>query len=185
MLIKKKRTELLETWPKNGRVAEIGVFAGDFSAQILRICKPSRLYLVDLFCGLVLSGDEHGHAMRELDMNAQQRVLERRFLAQPVTVVRSDSVKWLAGQEAGFLDAVYLDTTHTYDDTLAELAASKSTVRQGGLICGHDYSCDKFPGVVQAVNEFVLTHGLSLEIWCSDGLPSYRIVNTYVPQIFD
>lgn len=185
MLIKKKRIELLETWPKRARVAEIGVFAGDFSAQILRICKPSRLYLVDLFFGSVVSGDEHGHGMRELDMNAQQHVLERQFLAQPVTVVRSDSVKWLASQAPGFLDAVYLDTTHTYDDTLAELVSSKSAVRDGGLICGHDYSCEKFPGVVQAVNEFVMTYGMALEIWCADGLPSYRIVNTHVPQVFD
>ncbi|NQY10924.1 MAG: hypothetical protein HRT71_15615 [Flavobacteriales bacterium] len=41
------RQELLKHLPKNGVVAELGVYKGGFSQEILEICKPSKLHLVD------------------------------------------------------------------------------------------------------------------------------------------
>ena len=33
---------------KGGTAAEVGVYTGNFSRQILDICKPSKLYLIDI-----------------------------------------------------------------------------------------------------------------------------------------
>jgi hypothetical protein len=41
------RNALLEALPKGGIAAEAGVADGDFSANILRLAQPQKLYLID------------------------------------------------------------------------------------------------------------------------------------------
>ena len=41
------RYQMLDELPKHGNVCELGVANGDFSAHILRHCKPAKLHLVD------------------------------------------------------------------------------------------------------------------------------------------
>lgn len=41
------RQELLAHMPCGGVVAEVGVDEGNFSQQILEICNPQKLYLID------------------------------------------------------------------------------------------------------------------------------------------
>lgn len=53
---------------------------------------------------------------------------------------------------AGSVDAVYVDSVHTYRDTLEAIRRWREKVKPGGLLAGHDYAA-YFPGVVQAVEE--------------------------------
>jgi hypothetical protein len=41
------RNSLIQQLPKNAIWAEVGVYRGDFSQQILDLCTPSELYLID------------------------------------------------------------------------------------------------------------------------------------------
>jgi len=52
------------------------------------------------------------------------------------------------------LDFVFIDADHSYECCLEDIKAWHPKVRAGGLICGHDYHQRRFPGVVQAVDEF-------------------------------
>jgi predicted O-methyltransferase YrrM len=58
----------------------------------------------------------------------------------------------------------FLDTTHTYADTRAELAAWLPKIHPAGLMCGHDYLLHQHPawstlsGVHHAVDEFAAAH---------------------------
>ncbi len=48
---------------------------------------------------------------------------------------------------------MFIDTSHTYDQTLAELRKFEPFVRKGGLITLHDImSC---PPVLDAINDFL------------------------------
>lgn len=38
---------LLKDWRMNGKYLEIGVWRGDFSAQIYKVCRPDELHLLD------------------------------------------------------------------------------------------------------------------------------------------
>ena len=52
------------------------------------------------------------------------------------------------------IDHLFIDTSHTYDQTLAELRKFEPFVRKGGLITLHDImSC---PPVLDAVNDFLI-----------------------------
>ena len=152
--------------------AEIGVFCGDFSRDILRVLEPAQLHLVDLFEGKVTSGDVNGQHMRTVDMAVIRGELDA--LGEPVVTWAADSVEWLRQVGAGTLDWVYVDTTHEYERTREELYAALRAVRNGGWICGHDFS-RAFPGVVRAVTEFVREQRLRLEVYDGDLLASYVI----------
>ena len=61
MKILQTRNDLLKIIPKNLKIAELGVFKGDFSKLIKSICNPLELYLVDVFQGDIGSGDKDGN----------------------------------------------------------------------------------------------------------------------------
>ena len=56
---------------------------------------------------------------------------------------------WLAG----WVDFVFIDAEHTYEGVRDDIIAWSPKVRPGGIIAGHDYTPERFPGVVAAVDE--------------------------------
>jgi len=112
--------------------------------------------------------------MRTVDMGEIYNELTA--LGHPVHTWAMDSVDWLRDAPDGLLDWIYLDTTHEYDRTLAELRHAARVVKPGGIIAGHDFS-RAFPGVVQAVMEFTKETGKPLEIFDGDLLHTYAISN--------
>lgn len=50
------------------------------------------------------------------------------------------------------VDAVYIDANHDYEYVAQDIDYWLPKINKGGIIAGHDY-CEKFSGVVKAVNE--------------------------------
>jgi hypothetical protein len=50
------------------------------------------------------------------------------------------------------LDAVYIDSIHTFDSLMATVRRWLTKIRSGGYLAGHDYS-DSWKGVVEAVDQ--------------------------------
>jgi len=176
MKLLKTRTDLLHLLPKNAVIAEIGVFKGEFSKEILEICEPSLLYLVDLFCGRTGSGDKDGNNVVETDMAAEyDRLCSMYRYDKHVALVKMPSVTFLADLPCDSLDVVYLDADHSYESISQELALSRHKVKPGGFICGHDYVTQW--GVKRAVDEFCEREGLEIEYLAEDVYPSYCIIN--------
>ncbi len=154
-------------------VAELGIFCGDLSHEVLHRCRPSRLYLVDTWQGEAFPGDKDGRNIRHVeDMVSPYRKLLAEHLARrpEVTLMRGRSVDCLGQMSNGTLDAVYIDTTHAYEDTAALLAISWEKVRPGGVILGHGYDCES---VSSAVHDFCASHRVNLEWLTRDGCPSF------------
>src|SRR5437879_4312632 len=115
------RIDLLETLPKEGYGAELGVFEGTFSKEILRVTRPRWLWLVDTFEGTVYSGDENGENIHCVNMAEMGIRLAAEFVHMNVRLVKSRSQDWLRGVEESALDWVYIDTDHTLTNTVLEL----------------------------------------------------------------
>ena len=151
---------------------EVGVFAGQMSAALLRGHPKLHLLMADSWEGGGAgyegdSGDWHAtltqDAQDEFMRQAQQRV---KFAENRGIICRERSLNVAARTPNGCQDFVFLDADHSYEGCAADIAAWAPKVRTGGWLCGHDYENTDFPkfGVTQAVNEFVASSGLTLEL---------------------
>ncbi len=173
----KTRIELIKSIEKNLNIAELGVFKGDFSLEIYKHCEPKNLYLVDLFDGLVVSGDVNGQNVEYIDgQDLFQRVSNKFTNHKNVHIVKNDSVNFLKSIEDGILNFIYIDSSHQYDHTKNELFWSlKKINKKNGIIAGHDYDKDSFYEVYLAVNEFCQENNFTLNVTQEDGLNSFFI----------
>lgn len=174
----KNRDALLETLPKHIACAEVGVLAGDYSRKILETVEPSELHLLDLFTGKVTSGDHNGENIREYDLDFEYARLQELYRANPTVHFRKgfsyDTLKQFSDNS---LDFIYLDCDHTFDGTFIELELAYHKLKDGGRLCGHDYSAAHFPECKRAVDLFCSTYGQEIECLTEeDTMPSFLIV---------
>jgi predicted O-methyltransferase YrrM len=146
------RVAMLAALPGRGRWCEVGTADGEFAEQILTICHPDILHLVDSWSA--------EHDTRYADM---EEAVKQRLYGQPIETHRGYSTGILASFPEDYFDVIYIDAGHGYADTLAELKLSRQKVKPGGLITGHDYvtgtwrTQDRY-GVVEAVNAFCVQY---------------------------
>lgn len=159
-------------------VAELGVFKAEFS-EILYKKELDKLILVDPFMGYICSGDKNGNNIEILNGDLLFESSINKFKDRNnVTIVRAFSQIFLNQLPDNFLDMVYIDTTHEYNQTLTELELSKNKVKEGGIISGHDYDINRFPDVYNAVNEFSAKYNLEIFKTINDGLASFLMYNS-------
>ena len=167
------RCELLRKLPKNGIVAEIGVDEGNFSHEIISNCRPAKLHLIDLW-----STERYGQLKKEkVENKFQDEISNRR-----IEINLGESTKVARSFPDSYFDWVYIDTSHSYETTFAELKEYQKKIKKNGIIAGHDYvrwSRTGFTryGVIEAVSEFCCNFNweiiyLTVE---SDDNPSFAI----------
>lgn len=167
------REALLDQLPPGGVGAELGVDQGDFTELILRRARPRQLHLVDTWATKRYNDDK---ARRVHDRFAAQ------MAAGQVQVHRKLSLDAASDFADASLDWVYIDSSHAYGVTAAELRAYASKVRPGGIMAGHDYSMGNWVkgfryGVIEAVHEFCVEHDWELRFLTVQRLerPSFAI----------
>lgn len=138
------REAMLHALPKGGTVGEVGVWKGDFSRNILRICGPHRFHLIDI------------------DFTPLQPV------AGPVEMHEGDSSTILGRFGEATFDWLYIDGDHSYAGVQRDLVASHRALKPGGYLMCNDYanwcSLAVTPyGVARAVNEFIVREGYSVD----------------------
>lgn len=153
---------------------ELGVFEGEFSEILLKENKFSKLYLVDLFDGMVESGDKSGNNVRYKNSADLLNTVSNKFLnKQCVEIVKKDSVSFLESFPDNYFDFIYIDTSHQYEHTKKELNISLRKIKESGIIAGHDYNKYRFDGVVRAVDEFSEENNLKLNLTSLDVLETF------------
>lgn len=148
-----QRRQFLESLPKGGTCAEIGVWQGDFSQMIVDIVQPETLYLIDPW---ERNNDETNYtstvtrSQAELDL-IYEGVVARFAGNESVVVLRNagiDSARIFA-YDRQQVDWAYIDAIHKYYHVFSDCMSWWPLVKD--RLCGHDY--DK-PEVRKAVNEF-------------------------------
>lgn len=165
------RRWLLELLPADSVGAEIGVWRGDFSAYILEVVRPRRLFLIDPW----QSANDPGHAgalfdRPQPDLDELAESVRFRFApeiaAGRVVIHRATSAAALAELPDGSLDWVYIDGDHEYEAVRSDIAGYQRKIRPGGLLAGDDYRVrGKYhSGVKRAVDEVVAAGTLELVV---------------------
>ncbi len=153
------RESLLKHLPGQGVVAELGVNKGDFSEKILRINGAAKLHLVDPW------GDNwryHDGLKAQVQQRFANEIAQGRV---QLHVGYSTEVGRTFPDQ--YFDWIYIDTTHTYALTKAELELYGPKMKPGGIMAGHDYIDGQWNrmmryGVIEAVNEFCVNHNWEL-----------------------
>ncbi len=159
------RISLLYKMKKGGAVAEVGVASGDFSEQILRICQPEVLHLIDYW-----EKNKRAHGVSPSDFIKTRTgksiqdwdIVNNKFREEinnhKVILHRGYSWDVLAKLPDNSLDWIYIDAAHDYVSVAKDLEVANRKVKEDGIIMGHDYvRWGKFGykcGVVDAVNEY-------------------------------
>jgi hypothetical protein len=149
------RYDYLNHLPKHGRVAEVGVWKGNFSDMILRQTQPAQLHLFDL--------DFTRFAVK--DRFAAEAAADR------VVFHDGDAAKTMDAMPDAYFDWIYIDAGHDYASVKADALAGARKVKPGGLLIFNDYifwsHTESRPyGVVQAVNELCTQDGWRVRAFC-------------------
>jgi hypothetical protein len=153
---------------------ELGVFEGAFSKILINTNKFKKLYLVDTFEGIVHGSKEKIYTDGAVLFDYVKKIFANNT---NVDIIKQDSIAFLNSMPENSLDFVYIDTTHKYEQSIKELNAARRAVKSGGLICGHDYMKERFPGVCQAVEEFSIQYNLRYRLTQKDIYKSFFMVN--------
>ena len=166
------RALVLRMLPKGGVGAEVGVWKGDFSAQILATAQPKHLHLIDPWA--MASDPAHAQAwyadQRGADMDGIFAAVQDRFATEvdqgTVQIHRAPSETALAALPDASLDFIYVDGDHSYAAVRQDLDMAIQKTRSGGLICVDDYRSDKWwrDDIIRAVNEVLGAHPQGLAI---------------------
>lgn len=156
---------------KHPRGAEVGVFAGEMSAALLRENPILHLDMIDSWEGDGAayqgdSGDWHA-GLSQTTQDAYFDAAQERtaFARDRRTIMRGRSTQ-AAQHSAHEYDFVFLDADHSYEGCRADIEAWAPKIKDGGFICGHDYGNTAWPkfGVKRAVDEYVAANNLTLEL---------------------
>jgi hypothetical protein len=179
------RVDFLHILPKGLRICEIGVFMGDFSQQILDICEPKLLVLIDTFSGTISSGDENGNNLRTFNGKQLYESVYDRFKNYNNVKIHKDRSSKILEYRDEFFDMIYIDAEHSYHACKEDLENCYEKVKGGGLLGGHDYNLNMEKtqnpqyyasfGVRSAVNEFCINYNKTVNYECLDGYTSFFI----------
>jgi hypothetical protein len=158
------RKDIIKRLPKNGIGAELGVFLGQFSIDLISITNPKEIHLIDPW--FVPEG--HYGEWGKNHNGGKLLTNDGAFLQAQARVATVDSNKSASFHRKSDLDAlpefpdhyfdwVYVDALHEYDHVIAELKILDKKMKLDGIIQGHDWCEDPahpHNEINQAIEEF-------------------------------
>jgi methyltransferase family protein len=152
--------------PQGGKIAEIGVFKGEFSTFLIEILKPRQFFGFDSFA-MHKWANRRGITGKRLFEGLTHRQYYERAMAKfgDIAVpVEGLTAQTLRGYTDRSFDLVYVDAGHSYAEVKADAACAVEMVSEAGFLVFNDYTlitpgtyaaC----GVVPVVNDLVVNHG--------------------------
>jgi hypothetical protein len=134
--------------PKLG--AEIGVKKGQFTAYMLKHFPQLTMVAVDPW--EPQPGANEDYLGWDFDAIYETYLENTKLYRARIREFKGYSHEAADCVSDHSLDFVFIDAQHDYLSVKLDIKLWLPKVKPGGLISGHDYA-EKFPGVVQAVNE--------------------------------
>jgi len=148
------------------KIAEIGVFKGYLVKQMLKYCSSniSEYWAIDPWVQYKYSQaqKDSGYCWPGRNRNLPGK-WEKRYLYvsklmryfPKLHVVRATSVVAAKLFPEGYFGLVFIDGDHSYEGVIDDINAWLPLVKDGGVLCGHDYGNIGGRGVKKAVDELL------------------------------
>jgi predicted O-methyltransferase YrrM len=176
-----KRIDLIKALPAGAVLAEIGVWKGYFSIEMLNHSRIGKLFLVDAWKPQPSYNDPLTDTDHEANLSECKHHIRGHLASGRVVIVRGTSVEVAANDRTiPPLDAVYIDADHSYEACGADLVAWSKRLKPDGVILGHDYTENEQAkkwnfGVIPAVRDFCANYGWKLTALTTEDFASYRL----------
>jgi hypothetical protein len=123
------------------RMAEVGVYRGDFAASVLQQCGGlTRYYMIDPWkhlSGWNKPANQDDNVFEKFFVEARAKT---DFAAAKRTILRGKTTDVIDQIPDGELDLAYVDADHTLKGITIDLIRVYPKVRDGGFLCGDDFS---------------------------------------------
>lgn len=147
-------------------LVEVGVWKGHSVSYLASKNPGKKIYAVDLFDEAHRYGNAgvkfHEQIPYVYDVyNETLKITNTRDLIEDIK-----GYSWECADkfEDNSIDFVFLDADHAYESVVKDIAAWYPKVKTSGILAGHDYNKETFPGVIQAVTEFIERTGHELHL---------------------
>ncbi len=155
---------------KKVRIAEIGVWKGDFAYQVLKNCPNiEKYYLVDPWRHLKDWKKPFNVSNEQFNSVFETTMRKLDFAKDKICVLRGTTLEVVDQINDSELDLVYIDGDHTAKGIVIDLIKLFPKVKEGGVIGGDDYTDNIYhhdpnrfdPTMVKpVVNGFVAAHNV-------------------------
>lgn len=142
------RDQLADLFKELGFVkgAEIGVKEGKYSEVLCKANPGLLLYSIDpwkvqaYFREGEKSIDGDGIPVQQETFNTYYERAKRRLVKYNCRIIADYSLEAVKGFPDGFLDFVYIDGNHEFQNCVNDICEWSRKVRSGGIVAGHDYT---------------------------------------------
>ncbi len=145
--------QVVERQQSEAHFVEVGCMQGQsacyMAVEIINSNKNIKFDCVDKWCN-----SENKYKRFLINTTPVQSIIN------PIKLPSTKASKLYADNS---LDFVFIDANHSYKFVKDDINAWYPKVKKGGILAGHDYE-RRWPGVIQAVDEFMLENNYSLEI---------------------
>ena len=114
-------------------IAEIGIARGDTARYVLENCDITYYLMVD--------------------PQPRESYIEKILEDYPQSRWKKETSEVASMHCDNNFDLIFIDALHDYDHIKQDIELWLPKIKQGGVICGHDYNNTRFPGIARAVNE--------------------------------
>jgi hypothetical protein len=134
------RYELIQSLETSGIAIEVGTQFGGFAKFLLDSKKFDKVMAIDI--------------------DLSQLNLELFKSSEPIEFLQGDSAHLLSKIAPETIDLIYIDASHSYENFIKDLTASRKLVKRGGYIVCNDYTVwspgeAEFYGVLRGVHELL------------------------------
>jgi hypothetical protein len=168
------REKALDLIPKGGVCAEVGTAYGEFSRVILKNLGPSVFHAIDTF-NIVAGREPWGLTILAEHKMTHEEYYAEKFLSliNSKKLIMHKGLSWevLATFEDNTFDYLYLDAGHDYKSVKKDIDALNAKMKPNSFIQFNDYTIYDFfagtqYGVIQAVNEFIMSGKHEMIAFC-------------------
>ena len=138
--------DLTEEFPDKTIMAEIGCYAGESTELFFKSGRVIQLYAIDPW----QEGYDNTVSASNTDFKLVENAFDERM--RDKNVIKLKMIMKEAFNLLPELDVIYIDGNHEYEYVLTDIELSLKKIKNGGIICGHDYNKTDI-GVMQAVNK--------------------------------
>ena len=123
------------------RMAEVGVYRGDFAAFVLQRCEClTRYYMIDPWRHLTDWNKPANHDDSILGEFFEEAKVKTDFAATRRVILRGKTTEVIDQIADGELDLAYIDADHTLKGIAIDLIRVYPKVRDGGFLGGDDFT---------------------------------------------